>query len=309
MNTVPAAEAADLPDADPTPAPGGPPTWMPVVAVGITMVLWASAFVAIRHVAHDFTPGSLALGRVLAGALVLWIALLSARSWVRPTAREWAGMAAVGVLWFGIYNVALNAGEQRVDAGTASLLLQVSPILIAVLAAVFLGERFTWPLGLGLGLAFVGVALISFGDTPSGSPDVWGVALCLVAAVVYSIALILQRPLVARLPALQVTAVACSTAALGCLPFTGQLLDGLDQAPTSSAWWLVYLGVFPTAVAFTTYAWAQRHIATGRLGVTTYLVPPITIALGLVFLGELPPTLAYVGGVLALVGVAVTRRG
>ena len=44
-------------------------------------------------------------------------------------------MVAIGVLWFGIYNVALNAGERRVDAGTAAMLIQVSPILVAVLAA------------------------------------------------------------------------------------------------------------------------------------------------------------------------------
>jgi drug/metabolite transporter (DMT)-like permease len=44
------------------------------------------------------------------------------------------------------------------------------------------------------------------------------------------------------------------------------------------------------------------------LGVTTYLVPPITIVMGLVFLDEVPPTMAYVGGALALVGVAVARR-
>ena len=64
----------------------------------------------------------------------------------------------IGVLWFGVYNVALNEGEQRVDAGTAAMLIQVSPVLIALLAAMFLGERFTVNLGVGLALAFGGVA-------------------------------------------------------------------------------------------------------------------------------------------------------
>ena len=61
----------------------------------------------------------------------------------RPTGREWVSIVAIGVLWFGVYNVALNEGEHRVDAGTAAMLIQVSPVLIAVLAAMFLGERFT----------------------------------------------------------------------------------------------------------------------------------------------------------------------
>ena len=66
--------------------------------------------------------------------------------------------------------------------------------------------------------------------------------------------------------------------------------------------------MFPTAIAFTTYAFALKHMSASNLGVTTYLVPPITIVMGVVFLGEAPPAMAYVGGALALVGVAVARR-
>ncbi len=71
---------------------------------------------------------------------------------------------------------------------------------------------------------------------------------------------------------------------------------------------MVYLGVFPTAIAFTTYAFALQHMSASTLGISTYLVPPITIVLGLVLLSETPPTMAYAGGALALVGVAVARR-
>ena len=132
--------------------------------------------------------------------------------------------------------------------------------------------------------------------------------LCLVSAVAYSISLILQKPLVRRLKAVHVTWIACTVGAIVCLPFAGQLVDQVADAPASSVWWLVYLGIFPTAIAFTTYAFALQHMDASSLGVTTYLVPPITIVLGVVFLGEAPPALAYVGGALALVGVAVARK-
>ena len=66
--------------------------------------------------------------------------------------------------------------------------------------------------------------------------------------------------------------------------------------------------MFPTALAFTTWAYALRHMSASRLGITTYLVPPITILMGVVFLSEAPPSLAYVGGALALAGVAIARR-
>ena len=170
-----------------------------------------------------------------------------------------------------------------VDAGTAAMLIQVSPVLIALLAAMFLGERFTVHLGVGLALAFGGVALIAFSTSPDGSggsSDLVGVLLCLVSAVAYSISLILQKPLMVRLPAVQVTWLACTVGAISCLPFAGDLVSQAQDAPASSIWWLVYLGVFPTAIAFTTYAFALKHMSASNLGVTTYLVPPITIVLG-----------------------------
>jgi drug/metabolite transporter (DMT)-like permease len=225
----------------------------------------------------------------------------------RPSSRDWLGLVAIGVLWFGVYNVALNQGEHHVDAGTSAMLIQISPVLIAVMATLFLGERFTRWLALGLVLAFGGVVLIGVSQ-PGGHNDLIGVGLCLLAALVYSISLVVQKPLVSRLSAVQVTWLACSIGAIACLPFAGQLIHDTSQASASDVWWVVYLGLFPTAIAFTTYAFALRHMSASNLGITTYLVPPITILMGWLFLGETPPAMAYVGGVLALVGVSISRR-
>ncbi len=282
-------------------------SWLPVAAIAVTLLLWSSAFVAIRHLGSDFSPGALSLGRLLIGAVCLGVVALG-RGVPRPTGREWVSIVTIGVLWFGVYNVALNEGERLVDAGTASMLIQVSPVLIAVLAALFLSERFTGPLALGLALAFSGVAVIGLSNASHADRDVLGVVLCMVAALAYSISLILQKPLVARLLPVHVTWLACTVGAIACLPFAGQLVRDTSHASASSVAWVVYLGVFPTAIAFTTFAFALHHMSAARLGVTTYLVPPITIVLGLVFLDEQPPTVAYLGGALALAGVAVARR-
>jgi len=176
-----------------------------------------------------------------------------------------------------------------------------------VLATLFLGERFTLWLGLGLALAFGGVVLISLAQ-PNGQNELVGVLLCLLAALVYSISLVVQKPLVSRLSALHVTWVACTIGAVVCLPFAGRLVQDTQEASASDIWWVVYLGVFPTAIAFTTYGYALTHMDASRLGVTTYLVPVITVLLAWGLLGETPPALAYLGGALALLGVAVARR-
>ncbi|KAA1428049.1 DMT family transporter [Nocardioides antri] len=282
-----------------------------MIAVGVTLVFWASAFVAIRHLGHDFSAGPLTLARQ--GVAALALGAFALRSGLpRPTAAQWRSLVVIGVLWFAVYHLALNQGEVWVDAGTASMLLQVSPVLVAVLAAMFLGERFTTPLVVGLLVAFAGVALIGLSGSGNDGVDsgkvVLGALLCLVSAVTYSVSLILQKPLVADLSAIHVTWLACVIGAVTCLPFAPALASEVAAAPASSLWWVVYLGVFPTAVAFTTYAYALQHMTASSLGVTTYLVPPITIVMALVLLGETPPTVAYVGGGLALIGVAIARR-
>jgi drug/metabolite transporter (DMT)-like permease len=284
---------------------------LPLLAVATTLVFWASAFVAIRHLAHDFSAGPLTLARMGVAAIALAFVALP-HGLPRPSRRQWVSITVIGVLWFSIYHLALNQGEVWVDAGTAAMLLQVSPVLVAVLAVTFLGERFTAPLVIGLLVAFGGVALIGLSGSGDSGVDsdkmLLGALLCLVSAATYSVSLILQKPLLTDLSAVHVTWLACAIGAITCLPFGPSLVSEVADAPASSLLWLIYLGVFPTAIAFTTYAYALRHMTASSLGVTTYLVPPITIVMALVFLGETPPAVAYVGGALALVGVAITRR-
>lgn len=289
------------------------PPALPLVMAGTTLVLWASAFVAIRHL-QDVPPGALALGRTAVGTVVLALFLLVRRTrthrpMVVPRGRDWLPVVTVGVLWFGVYMVALNAAEQRIDAGTASMLVQISPIVIAVLAVLFLGERPHRGLFIGLAVAFTGVVLIGFATSSGdGRGDLLGVLLVLLAAVVYSVSVITQKPVLARVPALDMTFFACLIGTVACLPFSGQLVSVIDTAPAGNLWWIVYLGVFPTAVAFTTWAVALTAMSASSLGVTTYLVPLITVLLAWLLLSETPPWLAFVGGVLSLVGVGIARR-
>ena len=279
-----------------------------LAAVAVTVLAWASAFVAIRAVGADLSPGALALGRLLVGTAVLGLLLVAAgRPWVAPTRREWGLLAVCGVGWFGVYNVALNAAEQHLDAGTTAMLVNVGPILIAVLAGLWLGEGFPRWLVAGLAVAFAGVLLIGLA-TRGAEADVLGVVLCLVAAVTYALGVVAQKPVLRRLPPLQVTATACAVGALCCLPWTGSLVAELGAASPGSVAGLVYLGAVPTALAFSTWAHALARTDAGRLGVTTYLVPPLVVLMGWLLLDEVPPALAVVGGAVCLAGVALSRR-
>ncbi|MGH2931697.1 MAG: DMT family transporter [Gaiellaceae bacterium] len=279
-----------------------------LVAALVTVVLWASAFVGIRAAGEDLSPGALALGRLLVGSAALGAIVLIRREPL-PSRRDLPGIVFCGVLWFGIYNVVLNEAEQRVDAGTASMLVNVGPILIALLAGVLLHEGFPRSLMAGILVAFAGAAVIGVATSERGVAASWGAALCVVAAFAYAGGVVAQKPLLSRASALQVTWLACTVGALTCLPFATSLVREVDDAPASAIGWMVYLGVVPTAIAFMTWAYALARTTAGRMGSTTYLVPPIAILMGWAILGETPPGLAYLGGALCLAGVAITTRG
>jgi drug/metabolite transporter (DMT)-like permease len=300
---APVPDEAHVP-ADVTPAPA---PWLPFVAIAVTLVLWSSAFVAIRHLGHDVTPGALSLGRLLVAALALTVLLMrSTRS--RMTRAEVLLLLLCGVCWFGIYNIALNDSERRIDAATAAMLVQVGPIVVALLAAVFLGERLTGWLLAGIAVAFAGVVVIGTAMQGEGGSNLSGVLLALLAAVTYAIGVVSQKVLLRRLSGLEVVCYACWIGVVVCLPWSGDLVHLLRHGDAADLGWIGYLGLFPTAVAFSLWAFALRHTDAGKQAITTFLVPLITTVMAWVLLDEVPPALAFAGGALCVVGVLVTRR-
>ena len=284
------------------------PTPLVFIAIGVTIVAWASAFIVIRGTGQYFTGGALALGRLVVGTALLGIVVLLGRKWVAPNRREWLQIIGFGALWFGAYNVALNTAEQTLDAGTTAMIVNIGPILIALGAGVFLREGIPKWLAIGAGVAFLGVILIGFGTGTTGFGNGVGVVLALVAAVTYAAGVLLQKPALKRLPNAQVTWLGCAIGMVVCLPFAGELATGLRDAPAQGILGMLYLGAVPTALAFSTWAYALSRMPAGQLGVSTYIVPPLAIIMGVLVFQEVPAVLAVVGGAVCLVGVALSRR-
>ncbi|MCX4970953.1 DMT family transporter [Streptomyces sp. NBC_00654] len=278
-----------------------------LLAAGITVLLWASAFVVIRDAAPHFSPGALALGRLLVGSAVLG-ALLAVRGEGLPPRAAWPGILGSGVLWFGVYFVALNWGEQQVDAGTASLVVNIGPILVALIGGWLLGEGFPARLMTGVALAFAGAGVVGLTGSNAGPAPLLGVLLCLLAAVGCAIGVLAQKPALGHASALQVTTFGCAVGAVACLPFAGALVHDLAAAPARAALGMVYLGVFPTALAFYTWAYALARTTAGKMAATTYLVPVVVVLMSWLSLGEVPTLPALAGGTLCLAGVAISRR-
>jgi drug/metabolite transporter (DMT)-like permease len=280
--------------------------FLAAAAAGVTVVLWASAFVGIRAAAEELTGGPLALARLLV-ALVGLGALLAARPAPFPPRRDLGLLLVCGVAWLGIYNIALNEAERRIDAGTAAMLVNVGPVFVALLAGWLLREGFPRTLLVGCAIAFAGAVIIGASTSEDSLTPSLGALLCVLAALSYAIGVVAQKPLLARTAALPVTFLACAIGAVTCLPFAPKMVDELGDASTGTIAWIVYLGIFPTAIAFTTWAYALARTSAGRMGSTTYLVPPLAVLLGWLLLGEVPPALAIPGGLLCIAGAALAR--
>lgn len=278
-----------------------------IAALALTLLMWASAFVVIRSAGRHLSPGPLALTRIVIGSVALGVAMLARRQ-RPPRGRALARAVAAGVLWFGAYMVALNGAERWVDAGTSSLLVNTGPLAIALLAGWLLHEGFPRALLAGCVVALAGTGLIALSVSGHGSHELLGAGLCLVAAFAYALAIVVQKPALQVAGALPVTWAACTAGAVALLEFVPQSAHELGHASAGTLLAALYLGIGPTAIAFLLWAFVLSKMDAGRLGATTYVVPPLVVLISWIWLGQVPPALAIPGGLLCLAGVAIARR-
>jgi len=281
-----------------------------VAAVATTLVLWASAFVGIRAIGDSLSPGPMALLRLVAGSLTLTVFLLVRTRGRRPAAPDRRSaflIAAYGVAWFAGYTVVLNAAERHLDAGTAAMLVNIGPILVAVVAGRWLGEGYPRPLLIGIVVSFTGVTVIAVGGA-GGPSDRIGLLLGLATAVLYAAGILTQKVTLRRVDSLTATWLGCVAGMVVLLPFLGPAMAELARAPWTAIAAVVYLGVFPTAVGFALWAYALTRLDAGAMAATTLSVPGIVVLMSWALLDELPTVAGLVGGALCLLGVAISRR-
>jgi drug/metabolite transporter (DMT)-like permease len=278
-----------------------------LVAIIGTVLAWSSAFVVIRAVLPVFAPGELAFLRQLVAVPLLAVWMIG-QKWVWPTVREWVLIAIFGLTWFSTYIVALNTAEQTIDAGTASFIVNIGPLLIVVGAFVFLGEKLPRNLIPGAIIALAGVGLIAWGTSSSEHVDVTGVLWALIATVTYAIGVLTQKPALKRLSSNQVTLLGAAIALIPLFWWAPEAFAHVQTAPADAIVGAIWLGAIPTALGFGLWGYALKRMPAGRLGVSTYVVPPLVIVESAILLGELPHPIAIVGGLIALTGVWWSRR-
>jgi drug/metabolite transporter (DMT)-like permease len=276
-----------------------------MIALGVALVLWASAFAGIRAGLRAYSPAHLAILRFLVASAVLAV-YAGIAHFRRPEMRDLPGLALTGAIGITFYNIALNYGETRVTAGAASLLIASVPIWTALFARFMLHEKLT-PLGwFGVLLSFAGVALIASGEGEGIrlSPQA---LIILAAAITSSVYMIMQKHYLGRYSALEFSAYSIWFGTLLMFPFGGGFFHSLRSAPVSGTLAVVYLGIFPGALAYVAWAYVLSHGTAGRTATLLYMIPVMAIGIAWLWLGEVPRWISLVGGAIALAGVVMVN--
>ncbi|MFJ8414275.1 DMT family transporter [Bacillus paramycoides] len=276
-----------------------------VCAHAFTILIWGTAFPGIRMGLEAYTPEHLTLLRLLIASLILLLFSFIYKLRL-PDLKDIPVIFIFGALGFTIYHIALNYGEQNVNAGPASLIVSVTPILTAILASVFMNEKMKLNGWIGGVISLVGIAFLSLSQGDSIQLNS-GVLLILLAAFSESLFFVFQKSYLKKYGFLPFTIYTIWSGTVCMLIFLPGIYQEIVAAPIETTLSVIYLGVFPTVLPYIALAYITSHAGASEATSSLYLTPVTACFIAWVWLGELPTFVSIIGGIITILGVVIAH--
>ncbi len=275
--------------------------------VGVSLI-WGSSFLLIAEALEGLTPGLVTLGRVGLGAATLWV--FRALSSDLPTieAEDRATIVILSFLWVGIPFTLFPLAQEHINSAVTGLLNGATPVFAGVVSALLVKVVPKGMQLLGIAIGFIGIVLISLGSTGSGtSTELKGVLMVLAATVCYGFALNVAAPLQAKYGAIVTMSAVLSLATLWVLPF-GLWNFGENEFSAVPVLAVIFLGAVGTGSAYWIMSTLVGRVGPIRASFITYLIPVVSLILGVTIRNDDVRLLAIIGAALTIVGAFIASR-
>ena len=272
----------------------------------ISILMWSTNLPATRYLLSYYSPGSIALLRSLGS--VIFLCIIGVLTKIRlPKMKDLHMFAICGVSGIFLFLVFQTLGARHVVSGVGSFIINSSPVFTIILATILLKERVKPICWFGVVLSFGGLMIIMVNQATELSFNV-GIVFLLLTSFVTSIFNISLRSLLKNYKFLEVVTYAIVAATILMTVFIPSTLPELPESTLVANLILLYLGVFPGALAHITWTFAlSRAEKTTHVTVFLYLTPFVASVIGYFWLDETFSLWSFFGGVVIVAGMAMTN--
>lgn len=284
-----------------------------ILALIFTMIVWGVSPVFFRSLSLALGPDDhLAIRYTLVGLLFLLVLAITG-GW-RIDRRDWPRLLFVSIIGFTGYNLGSAFGFERITAGTGSLIIGTQPLLIALIGTLAVRERPTPAVITGLCIGFAGIVFLVWKDLGVQGdpvPFLTGCTMIFASGTCWAFYAVLSKPLSQKYGSLPITAASVVIASIALVVLLGRPSTLLTLQSMSLRSWLEmgYLVIFVTSLTMVTWNYGAARLPAAAAGSFLYLVPPLGVLAGALMLGEPVTGGMVIGGILILVGVAITQFG
>ena len=279
---------------------------IPYIAASATVLFWSSAFPAVKYSLDYYSPEALMLFRFLIASAVL-LSYCAIKKISLPAKKDLPLFVLAGLFGVFLYMWLFNTGTDMVTSGISGFIIAAAPVFTLIMSIIFLKEKASALVWIGVVVSFIGIIVIAVTQVTDMQLN-FGVLLLLLAAISASVFIVMQKYLLRKYNAMQITAYPIAFGTAFMLVFMPNLIQEFPTAPLSANITIIYLGLFPAALAYLLWSYAlAKSEKTVYVTSFLYLSPFLAALIAFIWLGEIMPTLAFVGGIIVVAGMVLTN--